>query len=589
MKYIRKLLLIFLILTLAIGLLSCKKSDEINNAGLSTSQEEFDAFTKELFMAQVQSDTITLKYTLNNPETFGIEVDEVKIGHFSPSYIKSELSSYENYLAVLNQFNYKKLTESQQLTYDILEHFLNLELSQKDIILYHDVLGPTTGIQAQLPVLLAEFKIGTRKDLDLYLALVESVYAYFEEVCEFQRVKSDSGLFMNKNSADNIISQCEDFIRNPENIFLITTINDKIDGLDELTEEEKTTYKVANKNIIINSLVPSYEMLIDTLRELKNTGENDKGLYYYENGKEFYEYIIAYNTNSSKTITEMIQMIETSIDESIRNMGKILSEDPSVYDKMSSLSFELTDPNEIITYLQKSILVDFPEISNVSFSVEYIPESLQEHLSPAMYLVPAIDEYIDNVIYINPKYDMSDIFPTMAHEGYPGHLYQSVYFRDSNPDPIRNLLNFGGYVEGWATYVEYYSYHLAGFDENVADFIAANMITNMGIYCMLDMGIHYEGWTINGAYNYLNSLGIDDKDLAIALYETIVEEPGIYPQYGIGYLEFIELKNKAKSKLGDKFLLKDFHKFMLDIGPAPFSIIESRLDQEIKTLLNKAS
>lgn len=587
MKHIKRILLIFLILTLSIGILACKKPLDTRPSDQTTNQQEFDTFIKELFKAQVQSNTITLKYTLNKPENYGIEIDEVKVGHFSPSYIKSVLSSYENYLAVLNEFNYDELSNSQQLTFDILDYYLSLELTQEDLILYHDVLGPTTGIQAQLPVLLAEFKINTREDLDLYLALIESVYPYFKEVCEFQRLKSESGLFMSESSANSIIEQCNDFIKDTDNNFLITTINEKISNLYGLSEEEISNYQEANKKLVVNSLIPSYQLIIDTLTELKGSGKNDKGLCYFENGKEFYEYLIAYNTNSSKSVPEMIQMLDNSIDQAIANMGNILTSDPSVYEKISSLAFELTDPSEIITYLRESILLDFPPISDVNYSVEYIPDSLQEHLSPAMYLVPTIDDYTDNIIYINPKYDMTNIFPTIAHEGYPGHLYQSVYFRSLNPPPIRNLLNFGGYIEGWATYVEYYSYYLAGFDENVANFIIDNMVTNMGIYCRLDMGIHYEGWTITDTYNYLSDLGINDKELTQALFETIVEEPAIYPQYGIGYLEIIELKNKAESKLGDKFVLKDFHKFILDIGPAPFPIIEDRLEEEIKLVLNK--
>lgn len=587
MKHIKRILLILLILTLSIGILACKKPLDTRPSDQTTNQQEFDTFIKELFKAQVQSNTITLKYTLNKPENYGIEIDEVKVGHFSPSYIKSVLSSYENYLAVLNEFNYDELSNSQQLTFDILDYYLSLELTQEDLILYHDVLGPTTGIQAQLPVLLAEFKINTREDLHLYLALIESVYPYFKEVCEFQRLKSESGLFMSESSANSIIEQCNDFIKDTDNNFLITTINEKISNLYGLSEEEISNYQEANKKLVVNSLIPSYQLIIDTLTELKGSGKNDKGLCYFENGKEFYEYLIAYNTNSSKSVPEMIQMLDNSIDQAIANMGNILTSDPSVYEKISSLAFELTDPSEIITYLRESILLDFPPISDVNYSVEYIPDSLQEHLSPAMYLVPTIDDYTDNIIYINPKYDMTNIFPTIAHEGYPGHLYQSVYFRSLNPPPIRNLLNFGGYIEGWATYVEYYSYYLAGFDENVANFIIDNMVTNMGIYCRLDMGIHYEGWTITDTYNYLSDLGINDKELTQALFETIVEEPAIYPQYGIGYLEIIELKNKAESKLGDKFVLKDFHKFILDIGPAPFPIIEDRLEEEIKLVLNK--
>lgn len=578
MKNLKCYFLSFFLLLFSFLLVSCSNSNETKAI---ESREKFDLFTNDLFVTEVQKDTITLNYSLNNWENYGIEIDDIKIGHFSPSYIESLLATYENYLAILKTISYQDLSPNQQLTYDVLKYYFELELTQGEFILYHDVLGPTTGIQAQLPVLLAEFNIKSQEDMDIYLALVKSIEPYFKEVCEFQKLKAASGLFMSKQVADSIISQCENFIQNPEENFLITTINNKISNMDFLSEDEKAKYTKENKDSIINTLIPAYELLITTLKDLKSTGKNDKGLCYYEKGKSFYEYLIFYNTNSSKSVPELIQMVDLSIEENILKMGEILERNPKVYDELMDISFPLQEPTEIITFLKSAVLEDFPEIPSVNCTISYVPESLQEHLSPAMYLVPAIDEYENNVIYINPEYDLADIFPTIAHEGYPGHLYQSVYFRDSNPSPIRNLLDFGGYTEGWATYVEYYSYYLTGFEKDVSDFIVANMTTNMGIYCRLDFGIHYEGWTFSDSYDYLKKLGINDKELVNLLYETILEEPALYPQYGIGYLEIVELKKKAESKLGDRFSLKDFHTFMLDIGPAPFTIIEKRLDEKM--------
>lgn len=579
MKYLRKFILFIFLLVFSISFTSCQPPNKTDD------QEGFEKFTDELFLKEVQRDTITLNFSLDHWKDYGFTQEEITFGHFSPSYIENVLASYENYLTSLNTFNYDELTKSQQLTYDILKYSFELELSQYGLILYHEVLGPTTGIQAQLPILLAEFDINTKDDLEIYLKLVESVNKYMKEICEFQKLKSESGLFMREDTANEIIKQCLEFIQKPESNFLISTVNSKINNLGDLSEEEKTSYQSLNQDVIINSLIPSYELLIATLQELKSTGNNDKGLCYYEKGSEFYEYLIACNTSSSKTIPQMIEMIDLSIEENISTMGEILSDDPSVYDQVLTFTFPLTEPEQIITYLQEAILADFPSIPHVNCLVSYVPESLQEHISPAMYIVPPIDNYENNIIYINSYYDLSNIFPTMAHEGYPGHLYQSVYFRNSQTSPIRSLLNFGGYIEGWATYVEYYSYYLAGLDENVADFIVANMATNMGVYCRLDMGIHYEGWTMSNTYSYLNSIGINDIELCSLLFATILEEPALYPQYGIGYLELLELKNMAQEKLGNSFVLKDFHTFILDMGPASFSIIMDRMDQELERLI----
>jgi uncharacterized protein (DUF885 family) len=201
-----------------------------------------------------------------------------------------------------------------------------------------------------------------------------------------------------------------------------------------------------------------------------------------------------------------------------------------------------------------------------------------------MYLVPPIDSYQNNNIYINGnnKKTLSMIYTTVAHEGYPGHLYQCVYFRNQKPAPIRNILNFIGYDEGWATYVEMYSYHLAGIDENLADFLEINNMVILCMYARADIGIHYQGWTKDEVVEYIKQY-LGDEKIAGSIYDTLLEEPVIYLPYAIGYLEIMELRKKAELELGNQFVAKDFHKFLLNIGPAQFNIIEEHMDLWIKS------
>ena len=564
------LLLIFLT-TVFIGCSQLKGNEE--------SGKDFDKYLDDMFKTEVQKDSLTLNYSLAHPENYGITDPKVTLGHYSVDYLKDLLVSYENYLARLEKFNYGSLSDSQKLTYDILKEDLSLEKEMGDFILYNEILGPTTGIQAQLPVLLAEFNFYDKGDIETYLTLLPKIQDYFNEIIEFEKEKSAAGLFMSDNVADSIIEQCEAFIADKENNYLIDVFNDKVKNFKGLTETEVATYKETNEKAILNYIIPAYENLIFALSELKGTGTNNGGLCNYEHGKEYYEYLMKTNTGSSKSMEELRKMLDESISGNMLKLTSLLMRDPSLADTIMSINYPLTKPSEIIEYLKNEIEKDFPATPAVSCSIKYVHESLQEHLSPAMYLIPPIDSYKDNVIYINnnPDYDLSQIFTTIAHEGYPGHLYQSVYFRDLKPAPIRSLLNFGGYVEGWATYVEYYSYYLAGFDKNVAEFLEASMAANMALYCRLDMSIHYDGWSLADTANYLKSFGIKDNATVQLLYETMIEEPALYPQYGIGYLEFMELKETAEKTLGDKFVLKDFHEFLLNLGPAQFDIIGDRL------------
>lgn len=568
----------FLLLILTLTTLGCSIKNSKNN-----NPEDFDKFLDKIFTTEVQRDSITLNYSLANPEAYGITEPKTTFGHYSVEHIQDLLAASENYLAGLKKFDYDALSESQQLSYDIVKEDLELELKSGDFILYNESLGPTTGIQAQLPVLLAEYNFYKKEDINTYLKLLPLVYDYFNEICEFEKEKSKAGLFMSDKVADNIIDQCDEFINNKNTNYLIEIFNDKISEFEGLSDDEIKAYEKENKEAVINKVIPAYELLMTTLSDLKGTGKNNGGLSNFEKGKEYYEYLLAANTGSSKPVSELKKMLDDTISKNIAKMNSIMSKNTDVYETAMDLKFPLTDPSEIINYLRTAIKDDFPACPDVNCSIKYVHESLQDHLSPAMYLIPAIDKYNENIIYINnnPDYDLSTIFTTIAHEGYPGHLYQSVYFRNLKPAAIRNLLSFGGYVEGWATYVEYYSYHMAGFKKNVADFMEASMAANMALYCRLDIGINYDGWTLSDTANYLKGFQIKDESTIKVLYTTMIEEPALYPQYGIGYLEIMNLKNTAQEELGDDFVIKDFHQFLLDIGPAQFDIIAKRLDKWI--------
>lgn len=564
------LCIMFTMLLMGCNLISSKK-DSV--------EEDFTSFTNRIFATEVQQDTITLNFSLADPKAYGIDNPEVTFGEFSVKSIEDNLIRSENYLSTLKQFNYNELSESDKLTYDILKKDLELELELGDYILYTEILGPTTGIQAQLPVLLAEYNFYNKNDIETYLKLLPQVYTYFKDIALFEKEKSEAGLFMNDDVANNIINQCNNFIEDKENNYLIEIFNERIDNFPGLTKKEIANYKKLNHKAVVSYIIPAYELLIKELGKLKGTGTNEGGLAHYKKGKEYYEYLLATRTGSAKSVPELKKMLESSINTNLLKLSTIITKNPSVYDVATNPTYSLTDPSEIVEYLKAGIERDFPAPPEVNYSIKYVHESLQEYLSPAMYLIPAVDNYQDNIIYINnnPSYDMSQIYPTIAHEGYPGHLYQSVYFRSKNPSPIRSLLSFGGYVEGWATYVEYHSFYSAGFDLDVASFLDASMAANMALYCRLDIGIHYDGWSLAETTDYLKQFGLTDDKTIQTLYTTMLDEPALYPQYGVGYLEFINLKNIAKKELGNKFNLKEFHTFLLDIGPSQFDVIESRL------------
>lgn len=571
--------ILVLILTFTVILISC--SHQNTQAKL---QSRFDTFLNDIFVLEVQADTLSLNYSLADPENYGIKNTKTTLGEYSVSHMNSDLSVTENYLNRLLSFDYDLLTQDQQLTYNILKSYLKQNIELGKFLYYNECLGPTTGIQAQLPILLAEYNFHDKEDIDEYINLLPCVYDYFKDISQYEREKSERGLFMNDAVAIRIIRQCQAFIESPEENFLIEYFNEKILQFEDLTRAEFLRYTKLNKKAVLNYVIPAYKMLADELTALLGTGTNNAGLYYYPDGQAYYENLVKYKTGSGKSMDELIAMLENSIDRGLVKLTTLTMSDKSVVDKyLSFKSFPITDPKKIINDLKKDISKDFPEAVPVNCEIKYVPKSLSDYLSPAMYLIPPIDSYKNNNIYINgsDSKTLSMIYTTVAHEGYPGHLYQCCYFRNQDPAPIRNLMNFTGYDEGWATYVEMYSYHTAGIDEKLADFLEANNIIILSMYARADIGIHYQGWTKSNVIDYITDF-IGDDDIAGAIYDTLLEEPAIYLPYAIGYLEIMELREKAEMELGDKFVPKEFHQFLLEIGPAQFDIIDDYMEQWIE-------
>lgn len=542
-------------------------------------QRDFDNLINGIFKEEITDNSITLNYTIKNKEAYGIKDEEATLGSFSIDDLKNGLMISENRVATLETFDYNKLTKEQKLVYDIVYLMSKQNLESADFLEYAECLGPTTGIQAQLPVFFAEYNFYGKSDVEQYIKLLGLVPEYFGQIIDFQKMKSEKGIFMSDTTAQAIIDQCSDFIKEPESNYLITVFDKKIKEVEGLTENEQSQFISENKEAVLNKVIPAYSSLIEGLTGLKGTGKNKNGLCNLKKGKEYYAYLVKSTTGSSRSLDEINSLLDENINKLKKEMAQIMAESPEVYYDAQDVTYPYEEPEKAMAHLKKAIQNDFPKLSDdISCQIKEVDKSLEESMSPAFYLTPALDSYKDNVVYINrsERYDLTKAFTTIGHEGYPGHLYQTCYFNSTNPAPIRSVINVGGYTEGWGTYAELYSYDLAGIDKEVAELLKKNTLATLCIYAKADIGVNYLGWDNKKLQEYLADFGYK-KSHSRAIFDSMVAEPGGYMEYTLGYLEIENLIEEAKEKLGDKFVLRDFHEFFLSIGPAPFAVIKDRL------------
>ena len=547
-----------------------------------SSDRQFRTFTRSLFQTEVSANTISLHYTLRSPSDYGIADIPATYGSLSSDSVAAK-ASVRNVLSSLQEFDPDTLSSENALTFKILDTYLKNASTGTDYLLYQEPLGPVSGIHTQLPVLLSEYSFYDTQDVETYLALLKETPSYFDSVIRFEQKKAASGLFMPDYQADSVLDTCQSFIDMGKENYLVSTFNERIASLDLLPENKKDSFQKENMKLVTEEIYPAYQNLITAIKSLKGKGMNEQGLSHFPYGKKYYEYLVRQTTGCNESISRLRLMTRAQILEDLSAMQKILFPADAALTKASVL--EQTSPDSMLDDLRSKITDTFPEIPDVDFQVKYVPESMQDYLSPAFYMIPAIDNLTENVIYINNGQTASglNLYTTLAHEGYPGHLYQTVYFSASEPDPIRSILDFGGYVEGWATYAEMMSYYLAPLPKTEASLLQKNNSVILGLYALADMGIHYDGWSVTDTVRFFSDYGINDPNAVQSVYKLIIGSPANYLKYYIGYLKFYELKKEMADALGNQFSQKEFHRAVLDVGPAPFEIV---YDEVEKNLLN---
>lgn len=580
----------------------------------------FRACTNTIFTTDISGNPLNLHYTLAYPESSGIKDYSLSLGTFDPTQLSGQKILLENRRTMINAFPARDLSPDNRLTQQILSLYYETQLLPARQYLLDEALSPSLGTQAQLPILLAEYTFRKEDDVRNYLKLLTSVDSYLESILSFEKLKAQNGTFMSDATADRIISQCSAFIKDPDDNYLASVFSEKIQSLSGISEQKKAAYQKLHNQILTGQVLPAYQSLIDGLYLLKGSGKNPGGLCQFAGGKAYYEYLIKSSCGIYDTVPEiqsrLIHQFQTDLSLATKLMGSstatptfakdvflpiseaetgtpsgIFSFSAGLIDAASGLSFTSTpataetSPEQILEDLQKQIQTDFPAVPSTSYEVKYVHPDLEEHLSPAFYLTPPIDTLSPNDIYINRHANMSglELYTTLAHEGFPGHLYQTITFASSAPDPVRYLPAMGGYVEGWATYAESFAYTYYQPDSTDGQLAWLNRSLNLCMMSLLDTVIHYNGWNQERCATFLSQLGITDNTIQKEIYQVIVEDPANYLKYYLGYLQFLDLQQEVRELAGDAFHLHSFHQKVLSAGPCQFPILKQWILTQYKT------
>ena len=553
----------------------------LSPAGKSTGS--FSEFCTTLFREEMKSNTMNLHFTLKDPKAAGIDSYEITLGSLSGDSPHNQARQLKKLSEELKKYSHRSLKGKDRLTCRLLSDYISRQQNLAAYPYYDEPLTPSGGVTSQLPVLLAEYTFRNTRDIKDYLGLLSQMDTYFSGILDYEQKKADAGLFMSDEACLKVIEGCEVFTEHPDDNFLIDTFSNRLNAMDGLTDTQKNTYLKQHSKVLSDHVIPAYSQMIKGLTMLLGRGHNNWGLCNFPEGKAYYEAVVSADTGCDDSVEDLFSQIAKARREDLTFCQNLLEKNPKLASQSPKPDAALKEENAMLSRLQKEILTDFPAPPQTEVEICHVDPALSEYLAPAFYITAPIDDISHNRIYINDAKNDTDIyyFTTLAHEGYPGHLYQTICTSSYGAPEVLSLLNYPGYTEGWATYTEMQSFYYAGLDPDLASLLQHNQAATLSLYATADIGIHYFGWEKEKIAAFWSEYGVDDTATVKRITDLILEEPGNYLKYYVGYLKFRQMREQLALE-NKSFSVSAFHEAILRTGPSPFSVLEETVRDQLK-------
>lgn len=546
-----------------------------------TEDERFEAFLASLPpLALDKTDTI-LNQLFYDREAAGFEVALCEWGEYSLESYLADQDLWDEQYDTLTGFDRGQLSAANRDTWDILEASLReseAEVSDEAAFyLSNNPLGSYQGVLSDIPITLYFFNIFTQNDLDSYLHLMETLPAYAAEILRFEQERQDNGYGMTARELESVKEMCAENIDGDVQ-FLQDTLEEKLAAADFLTEEQRSEAAQKAQELLDTGYRQFFRDLEEGIDGIEVKQREDACLNNLPEGEEYYKSLVESYTGFTD-MDEYVDYLVGLTEDALAELQALVMQDPTLLDKYYDdelVLYSSTDPEEILAHLHGAMQEDFPAVREVEYSMKVLPRAMQELLPgvAAFYIIGMLDKP-DNPqsMMLCSEYTQED-FTTIAHEGFPGHMYQHVYVTEHERPLILDLLGYTGYDEGYANYIERVAVDYCD------DPAAARLAQLMDRYTVLlilqlDYLLACTDTTLaEGRELMCSEFGAEDPDSEDAweMVGDIIYRPGAFLPYYIAGGRFADLRAEAEQKLGDDFSLKAFHESILRRGPMPLGL-----------------
>lgn len=549
------------------------------------SQKRFEHFLDECFQYIATENALTLHMYLQDPEKYGIDQNKISLlPNLSEKARKERYENYESILEQLHHFSMKNLASDQQFLALLLEYNLKEYLLMKKEFPYYETNLGENGSLVDLSILFSEFTFTSQKDLTLYEKLLRKIPDYLDGMVDYEIRRQKSGIDPTPNLIDGTLKHIDRLLDSEESNVYLDSFENRINQLSFLSKSEKKSYLEKNKSLVEKILIPAYKKTGKSIKNKLLPSENNLNLASYPNGKSYYSHLLSSEVGTSLTPKQCYDILTKEIALAQEEIQAVYTENPEIELDYITAFPEIEKATDMLEDLKNVTRIEFPAIQEVDCEISEIYNSLDSISATAYYITPPLDYQGKNHIYLRGYYSLDPkLYTTMAHEGYPGHLYQTNYFYQNLLHPIQLYLKVAGYNEGWGTYAQYYSYDFLTFKdmdekttEQVKNLMRTNSILNEDLSCIADLMVNYFGYDKEKLADYMESQKIE-RTYSDQIYDYVCENPCAYLTYGIGYYEFTELLKEEKLKSG--FSMLEFHNKVLSYGSCPFDLLRTMLNQ----------
>jgi uncharacterized protein (DUF885 family) len=569
------------------------------------------------FMLRAFMDRTMLKQAFESPETLtslgflesvGITGHNAELDDDRPEKTDALFAQMKTIKQTLQSYNDSDLDESELLSKEIAMYLLDV-VSASEPYRYHNYpVNQLFGIQNGYPSFMdAQHQVNSVEDAENYISRLHKVKVKFEQNLEGLKLREQKGIIPPRFVIDRVLEEMTEFVSKPveENI-LYSSLQKKLTDAEGISTDDQTRLLSLAKEEIISSVHPAYQLFINYFERVADKATNDDGIWKLPDGDIVYAQALKFFTTTDYSADYIHDIGLKEVDRIQLEIMAILQNENYDVSQGFTSAIESLAAEEKFYYPdtkegRDQILIDYQTILDeinvgldsafrirpkASMKVRRIPEFKEKTAPGAYYQQPSIDGSRPGMFFANlydikatPKYSMR----TLAyHEGIPGHHFQIAIAMELEGMPLfRRMSPFTAYTEGWALYTERLAWDL-GFQDDPFDNIGRLQAELFrAVRLVVDTGIHHKRWTRQEAIDYMvANTGMAQSDV-VSEIERYIVMPGQATSYKVGMMKILELRDKAKSSLGDKFDLRDFHDVILKNGAVPLDILTRLVDQYI--------